>query len=113
MTEEINNCLQCSRKIMPSISNRCMYCGTQLPEAHHLSQEEKARVLSNKMQQFKENEDNAEHIISNIRRDFALPEKRISRKKRQELNAEKTAAATAAIASTTIKGGGGEGNSSQ
>jgi len=112
MAKEIDNCLKCSRKILPSISNRCLYCGAGLPETHHLTQQEKNRVLSEKMEQFKRNEDNAEHIISAMRRDFAIPEKKLSRMKRQELNAQKAAAATAAITDTTMGSGDG-GNSGQ
>jgi DNA-directed RNA polymerase subunit RPC12/RpoP len=40
MSDAKPTCPQCSRKIMQSVSNRCMYCGASLPEEHHLTAEE-------------------------------------------------------------------------
>ena len=77
MSDQSSNpaqCPQCNRKIMQSISNRCMYCGVDLPEEHHLSQEEKSALLASKLERFKENEANAEQKVSKMRQDFAIPE---------------------------------------
>ncbi len=78
MTETSNNCPQCNRKIMQSISNRCMYCGADLPEEHHLTAQEKNELLTAKLERFKENEENADQIISKMRQDFAIPEPKIT-----------------------------------
>ena len=78
MTETSNNCPQCNRKIMQSISNRCMCCGADLPEEHHLTAQEKNALLTAKLERFKENEENADQIISKMRQDFAIPEPKIT-----------------------------------
>ena len=53
---------------MQSFSNRCMYCGASLPEEHHLTAEEKNQLLKEKLEMFKRNEENAEEIISGMRK---------------------------------------------
>ncbi len=107
MSENENACPQCSRKIMQSISNRCMYCGAGLPEEHHLTRQEKNALLAAKMDQFKQNEENADNIISSIRKDFAIPERKI-RKKRKDIKSSKeqnAADIVAALASLNDKSG--------
>lgn len=79
---------------MQSISNRCMYCGADLPEEHHLTQEEKNRLLMEKLEQFKRNEENAEEIISGMRRGLGLPEQ----KPRKQKKADSAKAVTDALA---------------
>jgi hypothetical protein len=86
MSVASHGCQQCGRKIIPSVSNRCMYCGADLPEEHHLSKEEKNRLLLEKHDRFKQTEENADQIISNMRRDFAIPEKKKPRKTRKQNN---------------------------
>jgi len=102
MTETSNNCPHCNRKIMQNISNRCMYYGADLPEEHHLTAQEKNELLTAKLERFKENQENAEHIISKMRQDFAITEFRKSRKQRKQ---DYEAAVTAALTSikTTTK----------
>lgn len=95
MSAENQSCPKCNRKIMQSISNRCMYCGAALPEEHHLSQEEKNRLLNEKLEQFRQTEENADKIISNMRRDFGMPAPKKSRKQRKQDSAEAMAAAIA------------------
>ncbi len=110
MSENENACPKCSRKIMQSISNRCMYCGADLPEEHHLTQQEKNALLSAKLDQFKQNEENADTIISSMRQDFGLPERKI-RKNRKDIKASKqqnAADIAAAIASLNSKRGDGD-----
>ena len=97
MSADKISCLKCGRKIMQSISNRCMYCGEQLPEEHHLSQEEKAKLLQDKLARFKETEENADSIISGLRRDFGLPQPKKPSKQRKEDSAAAVAAAIASI----------------
>ena len=53
---------------MLSVSNRCMYCGASLPKEHHLTAEEKNQLLKEKLEMFKRNEENAEEIISGMRK---------------------------------------------
>ena len=55
MTETSSNCPHCNRKIMQSISNRCMYYGADLPEEHHLTAQEKNELLTAKLERFKKN----------------------------------------------------------
>ena len=86
MSVASHGCQQCGRKIIPSVSNRCMYCGADLPEEHHLSKEEKNRLLLEKHDRLKQTEENADQIISNMRRDFAIPEKKKPRKTRKQNN---------------------------
>ncbi len=114
MSENQHNCPQCSRKIMQSISNRCMYCGADLPEEHYLTQQEKNALLSAKMDQFRQNEENADNIISSLRKDFALPEKKVRKNRKdtckdikdsQQENAAVIAAALASINSQNKDGG--------
>ena len=87
------NCQQCGRKILPSISNRCMYCGADLPREHRLDAQQKSQLLADKLAQFKHNEENAHTIISGMRRDFGLPEPKKSRKQRKADSAAALAAA--------------------
>ena len=100
MSEANTVCPECNRKIMQNISNRCMYCGASLPEEHHLSDEEKSELLVSKLQRMKEIEENADDIISGMRKDFGLPEQKKSRKQRKEDNSEALASALASINST-------------
>lgn len=106
MTAEKINCPQCARKTTHSISNRCMYCGATLPEEHHLSAEEKTRLLSEKLERFKENEQNAADIVSTMRRDFGLKEPKKSRKQRKDDGSAAVAAALASINNHTDGGNG-------
>lgn len=111
MSENQHVCPKCSRKIMQSISNRCMYCGADLPEEHHLTQQEKNALLSAKLDQFKQNEENADTIISSIRQDFGIPERKI-RNKRQDIKASKEQnAADIAAALASLENKRGDGNS--
>jgi len=110
MTETSNNCPKCSRKIMQSISNRCMYCGANLPEEHHLSEKEKAELLAAKLERFKENEENADQVISKMRQDFAIPEPKKSRKQRKKENADAINAAIAGINTQNNEGNGDPNN---
>jgi hypothetical protein len=93
MSTAQNSCQKCQRKIIPSISNRCMYCGADLPEEHHLDAEQKSQLLADKLAQFKHNEENAHTIISGMRRDFGLPEPKKSREQQKTDNAAALAAA--------------------
>jgi hypothetical protein len=36
MADQQPQCPKCMRRIMPSPTNRCMYCGERLPEVHHM-----------------------------------------------------------------------------
>ena len=76
MTSEFPTCPQCVRKIMQSVSNRCMYCGADLPEVHHLSSEEKNRLLTGKLEQMRQNEENADELVSAMRRNFGMPDRK-------------------------------------
>jgi hypothetical protein len=107
MSSDNNGCSKCGRKILQSISNRCMYCGADLPEEHHLSQDERAALFSAKFDTFKQNEENADAIISNLRRDFGIPEPKKTRKKRKQ---DDKAAMAAAIASAKIHNDGNDGS---
>ena len=78
-----DGCQQCGSKTLPSVSSRCMYCGADLPEEHRLSREEKNQLLTDKMDRFEQTEENADQIIRNMRRDYAIPEKKKRRKKRK------------------------------
>lgn len=84
MAEANPTCPKCSRKIMQSISNRCMYCGEALPEEHHLSAEEKNRLLTEKLEQFRRTEENADEIISGMRKGFGIPERKSRKQKKPE-----------------------------
>jgi hypothetical protein len=64
-----------------------MYCGADLPEEHHLSQEDKTRLLNEKLEQFRQTEENADSIINNMRKSFGLPGKK-SRKQKKTDNAQ-------------------------
>lgn len=109
MTDANIACPQCSRKIMQNISNRCMYCGADLPEEHQLSQEEKTVFLNEKLDRMKQVEDNADEVISNLRKDFAIPEKKKAKKK--GMSDKEQAAINAAIASlNTNSGNAGNGS---
>ena len=108
MSTASHGCQQCGRKIVPSVSNRCMYCGADLPEEHHLSKEEKNSLLVEKLDRFKQTEENADQIISNMRRDFAIPEKKKPRKKRKDDNKEALAAAIAELNSNKSSNNGSE-----
>ena len=72
-----DGCLQCGSKTLSSVSSRCMYCGADL------SREEKNQLLTDKMDRFEQTEENADQIIRNMRRDYAIPEKKKRRKKRK------------------------------
>ena len=109
MSEQNNGCPACGRKIMQSISNRCMYCGADLPEEHHLSQEQKGQLLQEKLARMKENEDNAASIISGMRRDFGIPEPKKSRKKSKEDSAAALAAALSGLSKGDNSGNNGGG----
>lgn len=98
MTSEIPTCLQCARKIMQSVSNRCMYCGATLPEEHHLSAEEKNRLLTEKLEQMRRNEENADELISAMRRNFGLPDKKPRKATRKEKRASSSQAVDDALA---------------
>ena len=76
MTSEFPTCPQCVRKIMQCVSNRCMYCGADLPEVHHLSSEEKNRLLTGKLEQMRQNEENADELVSAMRRNFGMPDRK-------------------------------------
>ncbi|MGA0934795.1 MAG: hypothetical protein ACO3R5_06670 [Pseudohongiellaceae bacterium] len=76
MTSEFPTCPQCVRKIMQSVSNRCMYCGADLPEVHHLSAEEKNRLLTGKLEQMRQNEESADELVSAMRRNFGMPDRK-------------------------------------
>jgi len=96
MSDAKPTCPECSRKIMQSISNRCMYCGASLPEEHHLTAEEKNRLLTEKLEQFKRNEENADEIISSMRKGFGMPERK-SRKQKKSDSAQRVDDALADI----------------
>jgi len=119
MSENQHACPQCSRKIMQSISNRCMYCGADLPKEHHLTQQEKNALLSAKMDQFKQNEENADNIISSMRKDFAPPEKKVHKKRKdmrkdiKDCQQENAAVIAAALASINSQNNDGGNNSSE
>lgn len=108
MSNKHEGCVGCGRKILPSVSNRCLYCGVDLPQEHHLSREEKTALVTEKFERFRQNAENADEIVSAMRRDFGIPEPRKSRKKRKQDNA---AAAAAAIAGINTTGNGGNGGS--
>lgn len=97
VSEQEHACPQCNRKIIQSISNRCMYCGAGLPEEYHLSAQEKAELMAQKMERFRETEENADQIISGLRKDFAIPEKWKSKMKKKADNAAAVAAALSNI----------------
>jgi len=105
-------CPQCSRKIMQNISNRCMYCGADLPEEHQLSQQEKSAFLVEKLDRMKQVEDNAEEVISNLRKDFAIPEKKKARKSGNKNSEAAIAAAIAGINTQSNSSGGNIGGNS-
>ena len=98
MTADSQGCQQCGRKVIQSISNRCMYCGADLPDEFHLDQEGKNRLLNEKLERFRQTEENADDIIYNMRKDFGLPQPKKSRKQQKADNAAATAAALANIA---------------
>lgn len=98
MTTEHPACPQCNRKIMQSISNRCMYCGADLPKEHHLSQEQKNQLLTEKLEQFRRNEENAEELNSGMRRNFGLPEKKARKTGRKQKKTDSSQAVTDALA---------------
>ena len=89
-----------------------MYCGADLPEKQHLAQQEKNALLSAKMDQFMQNEENGDNIISSLRKDLSEKKVRKNRKDTrkdikdsQQENAAVIAAAPASINSQN-KGGG-------
>ena len=84
MSDAKPTCPQCSRKIMQSVSNRCMYCGASLPEEHHLTAEEKNQPLKEKLEMFKRNEENAEEIISGMRKGMGIPERKKPKQKKSD-----------------------------
>jgi len=53
-----------------------MYCGADLPEEHHLSAEEKTRLLIEKLVQMRQNEENADELVSAMRRNFVMPDRK-------------------------------------
>ena len=53
-----------------------MYCGADLPEVHHLSSEEKNRLLTGKLEQMRQNEENADELVSAMRRNFGMPDRK-------------------------------------
>lgn len=96
MTDQKPACPNCNRKIIQSVSNRCMYCGATLPEEHHLTTEEKNRLLTEKLEQFKRNEENADEIISGMRKGFGIPERK-NRKQKKSSSAQRVDDALADI----------------
>ena len=98
MADEKPTCLQCNRKIMQSISNRCMYCGASLPEEHHLSAEEKSRLLREKLEQMRQTEENADEIISGMRKGMGLPERKPAKQSGKQKRADSARAVDDALA---------------
>ena len=94
-----------------------MYCGADLPEEHHLTQQEKNALLSAKMDQFRQNEENADNIISSLRKD--LSEKKVrknrkdTRKDIKDSQQENAAVIAAALASINSQNKDGGNNSSE
>ena len=90
-------CGNCQRKIMPSVSNRCMYCGLNLPEKYCLDEAGKKALMAEKMAAFKKNEAEAQTIIENMRKDFQLAPQNKSRKQKRQENQEAIDQALASI----------------
>ena len=97
MAEKTNTCPQCAREIMPSVSNRCMYCGADLPEAFRLNGEQKSALLKEKLESFRETEENAGHVITQMRQDLGMKPGRRSRRERRKDNAQALSEALASI----------------
>ena len=97
MTSEKVTCQACQRKVTQTVTNRCMYCGADLPEEHHLTAEEKNRLLNEKLEQFRRNEENAEELISGMRQNFDIAAPRPKKKTRKEKRADKSQAVNDAL----------------
>ena len=50
------NCPACSRKLLETVRDKCMYCGADIPVALRLSSEEKRIIADKQQKQHEESE---------------------------------------------------------